>query len=479
MRVRNKIFVSVSCGFILLMMLFTPSLMLLESAGAVTTEKMGNIIEPSKVYEDDFPFHGLFNGIENGKAAIEDTYINYLPFYANIVTTVKNTKIKFNQPVNDILSKLAEKTAQTSVQPDAADTADVLQNPDEADASDDETTAEVSVDEMSSADGTPHIVKHSSKFLTNSGGTNFYAVDAEYSDGEKVSLVTLALSTSEKVQNERMKKQIELVNGISDVCEELGVNVYFYACSRFQDGEFFEEYVPNEKSLKPKVDEFFSSLSPYIRSGRLKVDTLEESIEKLFLTDHHWNAYGMYEAYCDIVNLMRADSPSIAEPREIGELHVIDEAEFYGTNARTSGYYECSDVFSFYDYDLPAHTLKATYEYSFRTKMKQYLGGLFEKKLSTDHYVNFYPYTEYMKYENSTGRNVLVLGDSYSRGISELLGSSFDETYIFDYRRIGEIGKLRKYVEEHNITDVLFMQYSLRGIFDNQGDNTLQLIRLN
>lgn len=478
----NKIFVSVVCAFVLIIMLFAPSLRLLEDAGFVTTEKMGNIIEPSKIYDDDVPLHGLFNGIENGKALIEDTYINYLPFYANVVTTVKNSKIKVNQGVNDFLSKVAENSVEAS----SPVSADVLENPDVTEQSETsiDTEAVETEGEAEVKDDTPYIVKHSSKFLTNSGGTNFYAIDAEYSDGKKVSLITLALSTSEKVQDTRMKKQAELVNGVSDVCEELGVNVYFYACSRLQDGEFFEEYVPSEKSLKPKVDEFFSLLSPYVKSSRLKVDTLEESIEKLFLTDHHWNAYGMYEAYCDIINMMKDDSPpgapvSIGEPREIGELHVIDEAVFYGTNARTSGYYECTDTFYFYDYDLPAHTLKTTYEYSFKAKMSQYLNGTFEKKLSTDHYVNFYPYTEYMKYKNETGRNVLVLADSYSRGISELLGSSFDETYIFDYRRISEIGKLRKYIEEHNITDVLFMQYSLRGIFDNQDDNTIQLIKLN
>jgi hypothetical protein len=71
----------------------------------------------------------------------------------------------------------------------------------------------------------------------------------------------------------------------------------------------------------------------------------------------------------------------------------------------------------------------------------------------------------------------LLLGDSYSRGISELLSSNFDEAHIFDFRRIHEIGDYNRFVERHGITDVLFMQYSLRGVFDGQDDNTLGLIR--
>ena len=61
-------------------------------------------------------------------------------------------------------------------------------------------------------------------------------------------------------------------------------------------------------------------------------------------------------------------------------------------------------------------------------------------------------------------------------GIYDRLVSAFDEAYIFDYRRISQIGDYRDYVEKHGITDVLFMQYSLRGVFDNQNDNTLDTL---
>ena len=43
-------------------------------------------------------------------------------------------------------------------------------------------------------------------------------------------------------------------------------------------------------------------------------------------------------------------------------------------------------------------------------------------------------------------------------------------------RRISQIGDYRAYVEKHGVTDVLFMQYSLRGVFDNQNDNTLETL---
>lgn len=215
-----------------------------------------------------------------------------------------------------------------------------------------------------------------------------------------------------------------------------------------------------------------------ISYDRLKVDSLEDSIKYLFKTDHHWNAFGMYTAYCDIVSMIYGeDADDIIRP--LGERYDIEDADFYGTFARTSGYYGYHDDFFFYDYDLPPHTLKADYPYSFNDVKAKYSAGKFSKDISADHYVNFYPYARYLRYPtNDTGRIVLVLGDSYSRGISELLGSAFDEAYIFDYRRIHEIGNYNDFIEKNRITDVLFMQYSLRGVFDNQNDNSLDTIIL-
>ena len=464
---RDKIFISFICAVTLIVMIYAPFLKAIENAGIAQTEQMGNVIEPAKIYEDDNFAADILNKIEEAKAAAQDTYINYLPFYANVVTSVRNMKVNANQGINDMLSSAATQTAGTkTIEP--SDTGMISTDDIEADAINNPAPEEER-----------RIVSHSAKYLTNTGGTNVYAIDAEYSDGEQVSLITLALSTSPSSWEKRMRNEAKLVNSIAEVCEELGVNTYYYACSRLQDGEFFADYIPGEVSLNPLVDDFFLLLNPSVKSGRLKVDTIEESIQKLFLTDHHWNAYGMYESYRDIINLMREDTPAIPEPREIGTLHEIPDASFHGTNARMAGYYEVTDTFYFYDYDLPEHTLVASNTYDFSKRRDAYLSGNFEQSLSADHYVNFYPYSEYLKYPtNSTSRNVLILADSYSRGISELLSSNFDETFIFDYRRINQIKNLKSYIDKNNITDVLFMQYSLRGIFDNQADNTLGSIDL-
>ena len=43
---RNKVFLAVTCGFLVIMMLVAPALKIFDNLGIISTEKMGNIIEP-------------------------------------------------------------------------------------------------------------------------------------------------------------------------------------------------------------------------------------------------------------------------------------------------------------------------------------------------------------------------------------------------------------------------------------------------
>lgn len=468
---KSKTFIIVISVLILCLGIASPALKCAEKLGWIELPKMGNIIEPEKVYGDGKD--GVLNIIEFAKADITDTYINYLPGYAQFVTAIQTAEVNFNQPFNNMLSSflVTKKPVETLEVPAETDAVSP-----ETDAAE-EVNEEVTEETAEPVPEEPTIVEHSSRFLKTSGdGISLYAVEATYSDGTEVSLLTSAFSTNPKVYTRQMERTADQVNAIA--AANTDVNVYFYACSRLQDSEAFEEIIPGEPSLAPLVAEFFDLLDDRIVYDRLKIDSLEDSVKYLFKTDHHWNALGMYKAYVDIVNMMYGDeAESIIRP--LGTEYQIEDADFYGTFARTSGYYDYHDDFYFYDYDLPEHELIADNPYDFEKVMEKYVSGKFSKDISADHYVNFYPYTRYISYPgNDTGRVVLILADSYSRGISELLGSAFDEAYIFDYRRIHEIGNYNDYIEEHGITDVLFMQYSLRGIFNNQNDNTLDTIKL-
>ena len=460
---KPKAFAAAVSAVVLALALFCPLQRLAEALGWVSVPEMGNIVEPEREYGNPF-----LDAAEQVKAGIAGMYINDLPFYAEAVTGIQTAVMDFNRPFNTWLaSSMRADPAPAAGEEEAAE-----EHPDAGDAPQPEDVPETESPSEPEPDE-PVVLSSESTFLKSSGeGINLYSVEARMSDGSTVELLTSAFNTPEKVYEKRMRKTAETINAIAALAPD--VRAWVYVCSRLQDAACFSDIVPGEPSTGPLVDEFFSLLDEGITYDRLKIDSLDDSIRKLFLTDHHWNAYGMYEAYCDMVTMMFGEDAQI---RPLGDRYDVEGATYFGTFARTSGYYGCHDDFFFYDYHLPKHRLIADNPYDFETVRDRYLSGDFSRDRGADHYVAFYPYAQYLKYpENDTGRVLLLLGDSYSRGISELLSSAFDEAYIFDYRRISQIGDYRAYVEKHGITDVLFMQYSLRGVFDNQNDNTLETL---
>ncbi|MHB1152152.1 MAG: hypothetical protein ACYCWE_15595 [Eubacteriales bacterium] len=461
---KDRLFIAIMTAIMLSVMIFAPVTYFLVSVEILAYHDAGNIIEPDKVYVSDSLLSASLNSVEQVKASITDVYTNYLPFYKQIVSNVNTAKINFNKPIYSWYTSLMVRDTAVI---DKVNSETI--NLSEIQETEIETAIETTLHEEPDIS---EIIKHSANFLKS----GLYSIDVEFADGTETGLLTLVNTASESQNRVNIKAQAAEVNRIT--AADSMVNVYLYVCSRLQDGELFPEYVPGTVSLKPLMNEYFDLLDDRVKYDYLKVNTLEDSISKLYLSDHHWNAYGMYEGYCDIINMISADSPSIGKPRAQGEKYDIPDAVFSGSNARTHGYYNYFDVFYFYDYNLPEHKIITTNPYNgFDVNMEKYLAGKFDKDLNTDHYVLFYPYTEYVKYpESKTGRRLLVLGDSYSRGISELLCSNFDETYIFDFRRIDEIGDYNKFIADKGITDVLFMQYSLRGVFNYYNDNTLTAI---
>lgn len=102
---RNKIFISIFCIFILAVFIAAPINHYLQYKDIIPRENVGNVIEVEKVYDEDFPLHGLFNGIEEGKRLINDTYINYIPFYLTITNATKDIQRKINYDLNQWYTK--------------------------------------------------------------------------------------------------------------------------------------------------------------------------------------------------------------------------------------------------------------------------------------------------------------------------------------------------------------------------------------
>ena len=88
--------------------------------------------------------------------------------------------------------------------------------------------------------------------------------------------------------------------------------------------------------------------------------------------------------------------------------------------------------------------------------------------------MNFSPIVKEVTYpQNSTGRNLLIIGDSYALPLLEVVASHFDKTYIryVDANKSLTDVKYEDLIDEYGITDVLYLEMSDRIIYDYYSDS--------
>lgn len=175
-------------------------------------------------------------------------------------------------------------------------------------------------------------------------------------------------------------------------------------------------------------------------------------------TDHHWDYRGSYRGYLDIAKMFNIADP--VKPTGTFSSH----EPMYGSHAQTTKNYNYQDDFTINLFDLPAHD--------------SYINGRLEDYSHIDVYLNHnYEYSNlYNFYGNIYGgdcgevifdfhqpekENLLIIANSYSNPINELIASHFNQTYIVDLRHYENAFhtefNLPVYVAAHNISKTLFI----------------------
>lgn len=203
---------------------------------------------------------------------------------------------------------------------------------------------------------------------------------------------------------------------------------------------------------------FIINLGELVTSDSLDINTLDDYKNYYYKTDHHWNGYGVYEAYKDIINMIGEDF-NIEKPKK-PEFEIINHS-FYGTKASKIGYICQPDRIISMKVD--------TKEYSC------YIDGLLvdDNKFLDDYKKNgnTTPYTDYQiafgscdyetiyDFKTENKPNVLVFGDSYINAMKKSLASHFNKTIYIDMRsNVGEFS-LDEYINKYDIDAILFLQY--------------------
>lgn len=190
-----------------------------------------------------------------------------------------------------------------------------------------------------------------------------------------------------------------------------------------------------------------------------------------FRSDHHWTQRGAFYAYQEFAKILGEEAP------EISNYTINKYEDFVGSLyllTKNKELLKDPDYIEVFNYNLPYKY------YGIGEEVLYNEGSVYVKEWlkREEKYAVFmggdYPLLK-IETENNFGRNILVLKDSYANAFIPFLTGVGDNIIIIDPRLF--TGDVDTIIKEHEITDILFINYALITRNDGYGDLYLNLLK--
>ena len=229
-----------------------------------------------------------------------------------------------------------------------------------------------------------------------------------------------------------------------------------------------EQYHTQETDQIFGVKDFYSKFD----NGVICIDMIPELMLHrdeyiYFRTDHHWTGLGAYYAYVAF-----CDTLSIA-PQDINVMlkrHYEKDflGSYYKTLKKTAKAKIIKNSPDRVDYYIPPYECEVLmYKYAMKNKGTQV--PMFDMDIpsaTTNYYRVFlggdYPCLK-LTSSNKNGKSILVVKDSYGNAFIPYLTANYETVYVIDFRDFNTKDrprlKIKDFIEEHDIEDVLCVMY--------------------
>lgn len=209
---------------------------------------------------------------------------------------------------------------------------------------------------------------------------------------------------------------------------------------------------------------FLSNLGESVTAVSAPEESLSDYFATHFRTDHHWNMAGAYEGYRAIAEALGEEPLDASDPQE-------SAVPMYGSYARSGMLLpsEPDHIMDYrFNYDFSQFSVHSSTDGSGGSELLAADELLLnpsqcDNELFEDRYTEYFPnggfFTKIANSSRNNGKNLLIVGDSYSRPISRLLASHYSNTYLFDPRATEDI-TIQTLLNEYQIDDILFIETS-------------------
>jgi len=233
------------------------------------------------------------------------------------------------------------------------------------------------------------------------------------------------------------------------------VKTYVYFPTRY------EELLSADYGFAPECQNSFKAqLSEGIQTASLNIDSLEIYQNYYYKSDSHWNAYGAYQGYTDVIDLIGKDF-------DLGEVRAVKEEvtypyDFYGNiSAKICRLSEADHLI---DLKLEGEKPYDYYVNGEKTDLNSAKEEYAQKGNATifsdyDLYFGDNAYERIFDFHQEDKPNLLIFADSYINTNMEWIASHFNRTVILDLRARGTEFDLDHILKENGIDAALVLYY--------------------
>ena len=255
--------------------------------------------------------------------------------------------------------------------------------------------------------------------------------------------------TEEEKDIQNIKDRINVYNKLNDY-----VDTYYYFISTSNIYNFKEnKYVVDVLKLLNE------NLKGKYNLASLEFNDYNEFTKYFYKTDHHWNHVGSYEAYKDIIKMIRPRDQQFEPLKEL----VFDDIIFYGSSARVNQIFDFKEKFKVYKFDLPNMKMMINKTEGKYGSELEYENLIYNKEKTANHYALYYgDDLAEVVFEAKNGKyNLLILGSSFTNSVDKLIASHFNKTFDVDLRHYEKTFKekfnIKEYIKKNNIDKVLII----------------------
>lgn len=262
-------------------------------------------------------------------------------------------------------------------------------------------------------------------------------------------------ATFTQIAKQNINRKIENLEEIMQAHPQINYYIYYIDSIHYSSFHPATEYFPLADN-RQGFEYFLENKPERLVVIQSKLNSFDDYRQFFFVTDHHWNAKGSWAAYESLYPVLKEHFPDIS-PKLVNKGFVtLPDVKFCGSHTIATLVKCYPDSFFFPDVELQRYSTTINGRPQLYGNMEKMIAGELPKS-TYGIYGEFWGRdyaTVGFQFENTSTRNLMIIGDSFTNSISRYVAAHYHNTYDIDLRQLKDYS-FSELIVQYDISDVI------------------------